>query len=245
VPRLTTGVEANLATIDGMVSDAASKGAELILLPEAVLTGLRINDEPARDLQLGQHVPGPATCRLGALCSHHGIWLGFGMLERCGGKLYDSAVLLGSDGSTELHYRRNHPGWHAREVEGTIYGDGADLPVISTPFGRVAFLICGDLFDDGLVSRFSRLDADLMLYPFARAFPGGEADQRRWDLEELPEYAGRVGMAGSTALMVNYLADDGSFGGAFVISGQGEVLASHPLGTEGILMYETEQGVQE
>jgi len=165
------------------------------------------------------------------------------MLERQETRLYDSAVLLKPDGSVALRYRRNEAGWHGRDADPEVYRQGEDLPVAETPFGVVAFLLCGDLFDDAIVARFKGLGADLMLFPFARCFSDGTADQTRWDTEELPEYARRVQMAGTPALMTNYLTDgslpdDNSFGGAFAISAEGEVLASHPLGEEGMLIVE-------
>lgn len=107
VPQLTGDTAVNLATVERMVTDAASSGAGLVVLPEAVLTGLINNDDPAHDIPLGQTIPGPATDRLGRLCTRHGIWLGFGMLERQEARLYDSAVLLRPDGSIALSYRRN------------------------------------------------------------------------------------------------------------------------------------------
>ncbi len=78
-----------------------------------------------------------------------------------------------------------------------------------------------------------------------RVFADGTADQARWDRDELPRYAERVEMARTPAFMVNYLTDDSlpgdhSFGGAFVISAKGEVLASLPLGEDGILIVEME-----
>jgi hypothetical protein len=93
------------------------------------------------------------------------------------------------------------------------------------------------------MSRFLELDADWLLFPFARCFSDGAVDQNRWDTQELPEYVQRVKMAQTPALMVNYLADnrlhdDNSFGGAFLVSAKGEVLASHPLGKEGMLIVE-------
>ena len=79
--------------------------------------------------------------------------------------------------------------------------------------------------------------------PFARNFDDGTCDQARWEREELGVYAARVRMAGVTTLLVNYLGagdleDDNSFGGAWVISGAGEVLAPYPLGHTGLLLVE-------
>jgi predicted amidohydrolase len=243
VPRLTAVMETNLATIERMAAHAVSAEADLVLFPEGVLTGLVNNDDPSHDIPLGQTIPGPATDRLGAFCSRNGIWLGFGMLERQETRLYDSAVLLRPDGSIGLKYRRIQPQWHGAEADPRVYCQGTELPVAQTPFGLLGFLLCGDLFDDAIVSRFRSLNADWMLFPFARCFPDGTADQNRWDTKEMPDYVQRVRMAQTPALMVNYVEDgtldeDHSFGGAFVVSAEGEVIASHPLGEDGMLIVE-------
>ena len=185
VPRVTADSASNLATVERMSQAAISSEANLILLPEAVLTGLVNNDDPSHDLQLGQTIPGPATERLGALCSRHGIWLGFGMLEREHDSLYDSAVLLGRDGSISLRYRRIQPQWHGRNADPDVYCHGSELGTADGPLGRIGFLLCGDLFDDAIVSRFVTLGADWLLFPFARCFADGGICQARWDTEEL------------------------------------------------------------
>ena len=246
VPNITADPVVNIATVERMAADATHSGAELILLPEAVLTGLVNNDDPSHDLPLGQSIPGPVTDRLGTFCRQHGVWLGLGMLERERNRLYDSAVLFGPDGSIALKYRRNQLQWHGRNADTSIYCQGVDMGVVQTPMGSLGFLLCGDLFDDSIVSRFQDLRADWLLFPFARCFSDRTSNQSRWDTEELPQYAERIMMIQTPALMVNYLADsslldDDSFGGAFVISAEGKVLASHPLGTEGTLIIDLEE----
>lgn len=56
----------------------------------------------------------------------------------------------------------------------------------------------------------------------------------------------RVKTAQTPALMVNYIGDrsfldDNCFGGAFLISAKGEVVASHPLGVEGTLIVDIDK----
>ena len=246
VPRVTADPAANLDRVEQMTADAAGSGAGLVLLPEAVLTGLINNDDPAHDLPLGQAIPGPATERLGAVARLHSLWVGLGLFERDGDCLYDSAVLIAPDGSIALRYRRNQPQWHDAAADPAIYRQGASVEVVRTPIGTFGFLICGDLFDDALVARFRALRPDLLLFPFARCFPDGSADQARWDTEEMPEYTRQVVSAGAPALMTNYIGDPGleecpSFGGAFAVSADGEVIASLPLGVEGALLVDLDR----
>ena len=169
------------------------------------------------------------------------LWIGFGLFERDGDCLYDSAVLIAPDGSVALRYRRNQPQWHGIGADSAVYRQGTSIEVARTPIGNVGFLICGDLFDDALVPRFRALRPDLLLFPFARCFSDGSADQARWDTEEMPEYVRQVVSVGVPALMTNYIGAPDieeclSFGGAFAVSADGEVVASLPLGVEGALL---------
>ena len=113
---------------------------------------------------------------------------------------------------------------------------------METRLGSFAFSVCGEHFDDDLAARIRELDAERLLNPMARCFSGGSYDQERWDRQELPAYAARVRLTGTTTLMANYLADasldGGTFGGAWVIAGDGTVLASLPLGRSGLLAVE-------
>lgn len=241
VQRVTASREKNAATILRMAKDAAVSGARLVLFPEASLTGLINNEDPTHDLPLGEEIPGPFSDQLGAFCYCHAVWLGIGLLEREKSRLYDSAILIDPSGSIVLRYRRIQPQWHGKNADPDTYCQGSEIRVAQASFGSIAFLICGDLFDDIVVSRAKSLHPDYLLFPFARCFSDGTCDQRRWDGKEIPEYIKRLGLVGAPALMTNYITDeslpgDSSFGGAFAVSAQGEVIASLPLGVEGILM---------
>lgn len=243
VNRVSLDVAANLNLMVRMAQTAADAGADVVLFPEAALTGLINVDDPGRDLPLGQPVPGPATETLAAVAQAHKLWLGMGLLERDGARLYDTAVLLSPAGAIALKYRRITPGWHGRHADPAVYGHGTGVPVLRTPWGRLAFLLCGDLFDDELVHHVRALELDFLLLPFARSFDDGVCDQVRWDQEELGAYAARIRIVGVTTLLVNYLdagdlKDDNSFGGAWLVSSAGEVLAQYSLGHIGLLLVE-------
>ena len=205
VTRPTPDRAANLAALLQRAEDAARAGATLLLFPEAALTGLLNDDDPAHDLPLGETIPGPATDALAAFTRRRGVWLGLGLLERDGGCLYDTAVLLDPHGETRLRYRRLQPQWHGPQADPAVYRQGSEIAVTSTPFGTVSFLVCGDLFDDGIVDRLRAARPDLLLVPFARCFADGAVEQARWEREELPAYCARVRRVGVPALLVNYL----------------------------------------
>ena len=241
VNRLCPDRKMNMEAVFRLAGEAVKAGAALVLFPEAALTGLINNDDPEHDLPLGETSPGPATEAIALFAKQNRTWLGIGMLERDEDCLYDSAVLFGPDGTIRLHYRRKQPQWHGRKASPAIYRQGTTIPIAMTPFGSVAFLICGDLFDDDIVGELRSMKPDWVLLPFARCFGKGEAaDQGRWDKEELPLYLERVRKLSVPTLATNYvgagLPEDNSFGGAFFASADGTLLASLPLGMEGCLI---------
>jgi beta-ureidopropionase len=70
----------------------------MVVFCEAAVTGFAARNDPAADLALGEPVPGPATGALGQVARRLGLWVAFGLFERAGGALYDSAVLLDRQG---------------------------------------------------------------------------------------------------------------------------------------------------
>jgi len=239
VNRITATREHNLQEVLTGVSKAAAMGAELVMLPEAALTGLRNNDRPARDLGFGVDPRGPEVRAMAAMARSSRVHLAVGLLERAGSRLYDTAVLFKPDETAPHVYHRISPGWHGKRAAPQVYAAGHKVDTVRTPLGAFGFLICGDLFDDGLVKKMKALAPDWLLVPTGRCFGNGAQDDRRWVKEEQPAYIERVRLAGMTTLLVNSLADrnldGGSFGGAMVVAPDGEVLARLPLGNPGVL----------
>src|SRR5215211_314036 len=89
----------SLQKLADLTSDAAGKGAELVVFPEAfvggypkghdfgVTLGVRSpagRDEFRRYFESAVEVPGPATERIGSVARDHGIHLVVGVVERAG-----------------------------------------------------------------------------------------------------------------------------------------------------------------
>jgi predicted amidohydrolase len=241
VPALTGDSKSNLAAVLAMVSEAGRERSDVVVFPEASLTGFTINDDPTHDLALGETIPGPATERIGRAAREAGIWIAIGMFERDGSTLYDSALLLTSDGEIALRYRRISPGWHAGDADPGFYGRGDGISSCETPFGRSAILICGDMFDETLVRKTRELHADCVFVPMARSFDDGSTDTERWNRDEKRVYIKQVGRLGTRTFVVNCLClteQDRSFGGALAIASDGSLIDSLPIGQPGFLTVE-------
>jgi len=147
--------DATLVRVERLVADAASAGAVLAVLPEALIGGYpkgadfgatvgRRTPEGrawfARYRDAAIEVPGPSTDRLGELARAHAMHLVVGVIERDGGTLYCTAVFLGRDGALLGKHRKVMPTAVERLIWGQ--GDGSTLPVIETAIGRLGAVIC-------------------------------------------------------------------------------------------------------
>jgi len=243
VNPVTSSRESNLDTVVDMIHEAAAHGADIVLLGEMAVTGMVNNDDPGHDRQCAESVPGPLTNLLAETAMKLGIWLGIGILEIDGARIYDTALLFSPSGAIRLKYRRIQPQWRGGNADPTVYSEGTEIPVVETDFGSVVFLVCGDLWDDDLRRRVRDVRPDMVLHPFARCFEDGSRDQVRWETNELPEYQSRVAEIGAPLFGASYLsagvvADEAvTYGGAMVIDRNGQVLAAHPLDCAGILYF--------
>jgi len=146
--------EGTLKKIAQLTTEAASKGAELIVFPEAFISayprgmdfgavvGAR-SDEGREDFrrywESSVNVPGPEVDTLAALAHDQSVHLVIGVIERDGGTLYCTVLFFSPEGYLGKH-RKLMPTGSERLVWG--FGDGATLPVFETPLGRLGSVIC-------------------------------------------------------------------------------------------------------
>jgi N-carbamoylputrescine amidase len=236
VNRIKDSIDENLEDILRYVKTAGEYGCDLVVLPEAALTGLWLTDDPKRDIDLGLSMDDPRISELCALALEHNINIAFGMLEKFENKLYDTALFINRQGKIALKYQRISKGWRDANQE-TIYKEGQTIGTYDSDIGKVCFLICGDLFDDGLSERVKELNAEFLIFPFARSFIEGVIIKEMWENEAFYEYIERIKRTGTITLGTNYI-DDYCFGGAFVVDENGSVMANMEVLREGILVAE-------
>ncbi len=138
-----------------LAAEAASKGAKLLVLPEACVGGYpkgldfgaRVGSRTAEGRDWFRiyydgaiDVPGPHTARLGEIAAAHGVYLVTGAIERDGGTLYCTALFFGPEGALLGKHRKLMPTASERLIWG--FGDGSTLPAIDTPFGTLGAVIC-------------------------------------------------------------------------------------------------------
>jgi nitrilase len=138
-----------------LTAEAASKGARLVVFPEAFISayprGLDFGavvgnrtDEGRRDFQRywesSVDTPGPAVDQLGRIARANNIYLVMGIIERDGGTLYCTVLFFAPDGTYLGKHRKLMPTASERLIWG--FGDGSTMPVYDTPLGKLGAVIC-------------------------------------------------------------------------------------------------------
>ncbi len=135
----------NIDVMERDIKQAKKRGANLVVFPELALTGY-----VCRDLvyELAEPVPGPSIRYLEEVARKENVYVIFGMLERsdkAGGVLYNTAVLLGSDGFIGK-YQKMHLPTHSVFEEKRYFRQGYHAPVFETDVGKLGLIICYDVF---------------------------------------------------------------------------------------------------
>jgi predicted amidohydrolase len=139
---------ANVEKMKRFINDAAKAGARLIVLPELIVTGYispEAPDDRARFYEASEEIPGPTTKRIGEIADRAGVYVIFGMAERgesrLGPVMYNAAVMAGPSGFLRRHRKIHLPG-----EEKLYFAAGDDIGVFETDIGRIALLVCYDLW---------------------------------------------------------------------------------------------------
>lgn len=221
----------NLHRFQQRLAEVAPYQPDLVCLPECAFTGYLYE---AQDFdKYAEPIPGETTTTIARLAQEHKCYICFGILERAEEGVYSSAILVDRLGRV-IHV-------HRKIIEQPPFVTGKEVKAVDTELGKVSVLLCGDLFDDGVKAQVSS-DTDILIVPMARSFDGKSPDLERWLREERQAYVDEVKKVGLTGLIVNALEDssspEASFGGAMIVSANGEVLAESEHGTDKAVIFE-------
>jgi N-carbamoylputrescine amidase len=161
--------EANLAKAEGLVAEAAGRGAEVVCLPEMFRSLYFCQSETHAHFDLAEPVPGPSTERLGALARQHGVAIVAPVFEkRAAGLYHNSAAILDADGSLAGLYRKMHipddPCFYEK-----FYFTPGDLgfKAFDVKPGRIGTLICWDQWYPEGARLTALAGASVLFYPTA------------------------------------------------------------------------------
>jgi len=216
--------------------DAASRGAKIVLFPEAFIGGYpkgmdfgaRVGtrtDEGREQFRCyydgAIDVPGPHCSQLGSIAKSNGIYLVIGVIERDGGTLYCTVLFFTPDGALLAKHRKLMPTVAEKLIWG--FGDGSTLPVLDTPHGKLGAVICWENYMPLLRTAMYAKGIQLYCAPTVD-------DRERWTATMR-----HIALEGRCFVLAACQYNELIAGGSAIIDPAGNILAGPARGSETIL----------
>ena len=159
--------EANLNRARKMILKADSCGCDLLVLPECLDLGWTYPESH----KLARTIPGKYSNIICDAARQAGVLMVAGLTEKRDNGIYNSAILVSSEGKILLKYSKIN----VLKIAQNIYNIGSSLEVVDTSLGKIGVNICADNFPDSYVLGHSlaRMGADMILSPCAWAVKPG------------------------------------------------------------------------
>lgn len=220
----------NLRRAVGKAESAARHGAKIICLPELFRNRYFPQYIGSDVTACAEGIPGESTDAFSMIAIRYGVVIIVPVFEKApDGTFYNSAVVIGADGSCSQPYRKIHipqdPGFFEKEY----FYPGSSYLVHDTPFGRIAVLICYDQWFPEAARSVALEGADIIFYPTAIGHPSEQVpEEGDWqDAWELIQRSHAIASSVHVAA-VNRVGREGEirfFGGSFVCDAFGKILA--------------------
>jgi len=178
--RCTSNIAGNIAALQAHIREAASKGAELVVLQELHNSLYFCQEENAKLCDLAEPIPGPSTESYGKLAAELGIVLVLSLFERrTAGIYHNTAVVIEKDGSIAGKYRKMHIPDDPLFYEKFYFtpGDLGFKPV-KTSVGTLGVLVCWDQWYPEAARLMALGGAEMLIYPTAI---GGVPTDPEWE----------------------------------------------------------------
>ena len=160
---------ANIDRAESLIRQAASDGAQIILVQELFAAPYFCITQRAEYFAMAQPMNGhPLIARFAALAQELGVVLPCSYFERAGQAHFNSVAMIDADGAILGNYRKTHipqgPGYEEK-----YYFSPGDTGyrVWDTAFGRVGVGICWDQWFPECARAMALMGAEMLLYPTA------------------------------------------------------------------------------
>jgi predicted amidohydrolase len=226
-------VAGNMAAVREAALEAAAREAELVIFPEAFLTGYNLGPRVA---ELAEPVDGPTILELRRVAVDSGIAILCGYCERAGELIHNAAVLIDRGGQVLLNYRKTHL---YGSVDRACFAPGDEFALASLGELRIGVLICYDIEFPEPARRLALAGAQLIAVPTSLMSPFEWVSQilvpaRAAENQVFVAYANRIGAEGDLRY-VGQSCVAGPDGSRIVAAGEDEeVLLVAEIDPEGI-----------
>ena len=160
-PAELSTTTARLEWLKSVLSEAAFKQTDLLLLPELFATGYNIGDQIAARAELAD---GPTALTIATLAKAHNIAIHYGFAETDGNNTFNAAQCFGPNGMRLGGHRKLAipPGFEADHFK---RGEGCSLFIYKGL--QIATLICYDAEFPETARHVASMGAELILVPTA------------------------------------------------------------------------------
>ena len=224
----------NLDIIEQRVAEAATQGAQLVLLQELHNGAYFCQHESIEEFDNAEPIPGPSCDRLADIAKRHKVVLIGSLFERRAAGLYhNTAVVFENNGELLGKYRKMHipddPGFYEK-----FYFTPGDLGFepIQTSLGKIGVLVCWDQWYPEAARLMALAGAELLVYPTAIGWDPHDTDDEKQRQSDawLISHRGHAVANGIPVLSCNRVGFEASPIGAGGIQFWG---SSHVLGPQG------------
>jgi N-carbamoylputrescine amidase len=162
-------VDANIATADRLVRQAAKQGAQIILIQELFETPYFCIEQDSRHLRLATTVAeNKAIAHFTKVARELGVVLPISFFEKANNSFFNSIAIIDADGKNLGVYRKAHipngPGYQEKNYFSP--GDTGFM-VFDTKFARIGVAICWDQWFPETARALALQGAELMFFPTA------------------------------------------------------------------------------
>ncbi|XP_062306618.1 omega-amidase NIT2 [Osmerus eperlanus] len=224
----------NLSKARGLIKEAASQGAKVVVLPECFNSPYGTGFFP----EYAEKIPGESTQVLSEAAKESGVYLVGGSIpEEDEGKLYNTCAVFGPDGSLVLKHRKIHlfdidvPG-KIRFQESETLSPGSGLSVFDTPYCKVGVGICYDIRFAELAQLYAKKGCQLLVYPGAFNMTTGPA---HWELLQRGRAVDNQVYVATASPARDETASYVAWGHSSVVNPWGEVISK--AGTDETVVY--------
>lgn len=229
-PEFRNDMAAALDWAERVVDAAAEAGVALLCFPEAYLQGY-LTDASAHDAAIDLH--SDAFAAIASRLSRPGVVIVLGLIERGGGHIYNTAVVL-EDGGLAGRYRK------VNLLEGErVFTPGTEFAVFSAGGLHFGINICFDTTVPSAAAALRNAGAELLVCPANNMMPADRA--AIWKDRHNAERGARCRETGLWLISADVTGRrDGriAWGPTAVLDPAGTLAAELPLDAPGLLIFD-------
>lgn len=239
---MSSDTNANLEKAIKKIKEAASKGAQVVCLPELFMSEYFCQEEDPENFKLAEPIPGPTTDAISKAAKENNVSVIAGIFEkRARGLYHNSAAVIDNSGKLLGVYRKMHIPDDPHYYEKFYFAPGdLGFKAFDTEHGKLGTLICWDQWYPEAARLTALLGAQILFYPTAIGwFP--EEEESTKEMQDAWQTIQRAhGIAnGVFVVAVNRVGKEGKinfWGSSFVSGPFGEIIAKASADKEEVLV---------